>query len=302
MTTKEHGKAKRDRQLHIIFFVDSNQARSLTFSLKRFFIFVGTSVVLLGLGVYEVSRAYQTRRQLASREQHIRELKAGLLATSIISHRALSPESLSLSSEARERTERIAELSDELLKDFSPAVPKANQAVALSAKKVEEKPLESSVPIAVQTPPAVAVTKPPQTVTALAPTASKVPTAAPLRSLVGFYALQLAEDEPGTTSIQFDIQNLAKNKKTPLSGWVCAVVEVENGNGTVPRAAPATVTLTSQNAPYLKSCQGGEYVKFSRLRPTELIAPASKENIRRLTLYFSENTTGRIFSESRDIK
>lgn len=122
---------------------------------------------------------------------------------------------------------------------------------------------------------------------------------------VKFQNISISEDQQQTT-IEFDLAQADASRQEILEGRVCAVAEIKPGAilaASAPSASSATalnsasvkvatippkLNLTPANVP-LKGCTGGEYVRFTRLRPTELTFPVSREAIGKVVLYFSES-------------
>jgi len=93
--------------------------------------------------------------------------------------------------------------------------------------------------------------------------------------------------EVNKTSFIFSLSNINLSKNS-ISGKVCAVIIGVNQKGeNLIYKIPEEIKLNNQNVPY--SCDKGEQVKFSRLRPTEFSIKLGKNEItiQKVNIYFS---------------
>lgn len=89
------------------------------------------------------------------------------------------------------------------------------------------------------------------------------------------------------TKVVFSLSNMSSSKSS-ITGRICAVIIGNNAKGeTVIYKIPEQIKLSSQNIPY--SCEKGEQVKFSRLRPTEFVINLGKNDftVKTVNVYFS---------------
>jgi hypothetical protein len=123
----------------------------------------------------------------------------------------------------------------------------------------------------------------------------------------------------GQTTIHFQLVNASRNRAQIWSGWVCGIAEV-SGNGsknvannlnvnTQPLqssahkgfiAFPSGSKVSSPNLPNNR-CNDGEFVRFARLRPTELVIPAKQDDIKRVTLFFVDSASNKVLSQQIDL-
>jgi hypothetical protein len=93
--------------------------------------------------------------------------------------------------------------------------------------------------------------------------------------------------EVNKTRFVFSLSNTNLSKNS-ISGKVCAVIIGLNQKGeNLIYKIPEEIKLNNQNVPY--SCDKGEQVKFSRLRPTEFSIKLGKNEItiQKVNIYFS---------------
>jgi pyruvate/2-oxoglutarate dehydrogenase complex dihydrolipoamide acyltransferase (E2) component len=121
-----------------------------------------------------------------------------------------------------------------------------------------------------------------------------------------------ATEVNGQTTLHFQLVNTARNKSQSWTGRVCGVAELSNstadskGSTSVAMAARGSVSgylalpggfkVESARAPS-NGCADGELVRFSRLRPTELVIPARQDSIKRVTIFFVEAGSNRTLSQ-----
>ncbi|MEY3903968.1 MAG: hypothetical protein RL189_3274 [Pseudomonadota bacterium] len=121
-----------------------------------------------------------------------------------------------------------------------------------------------------------------------------------------------ATEVNGQTTLHFQLVNTARNKSQSWTGRVCGVAELANatseskGSAAVAMAArgpasgflalPGGFKVESARAPS-NGCADGELVRFSRLRPTELVIPARQDAIKRVTIFFVESGSNRTLSQ-----
>lgn len=121
-----------------------------------------------------------------------------------------------------------------------------------------------------------------------------------------------ATEVNGQTTLHFQLVNTAKSRSQNWTGRVCGVAELSNttadskGSNAVAMAARGSVSgffalpggfkVDSAKAPS-NGCAEGELVRFSRLRPAELVIPARQDAIKRVTIFFVESGSNRTMSQ-----
>lgn len=121
-----------------------------------------------------------------------------------------------------------------------------------------------------------------------------------------------ATEVNGQTTLHFQLVNTAKSRSQSWTGRVCGVAELSNttadsrGSNAVAMAARGSVSgflalpggfkVDSAKAPS-NGCADGELVRFSRLRPAELVIPARQDAIKRVTIFFVESGSNRTMSQ-----
>jgi hypothetical protein len=115
----------------------------------------------------------------------------------------------------------------------------------------------------------------------------------------------------GRTTLHFQLVNTLKNRSHSWTGRVCGIAELsassaESAAGQVNLSArtqvagfvavPSGSRVDSATTPN-NSCADGQLVRFSRLRPTELVIPAKHETIKRVTIFFVESGSNRMHSQ-----
>lgn len=122
-----------------------------------------------------------------------------------------------------------------------------------------------------------------------------------------------ASEVNGQTTIHFQLVNTSRSRGQSWTGRVCGVAELsansasaEANRNSVALAArgqvagyialPGGFRVDSAKAPN-NACADGELVRFSRLRPTELVVPAKQDAIKRVTIFFVESGSNRVLTQ-----
>lgn len=102
-------------------------------------------------------------------------------------------------------------------------------------------------------------------------------------------SLAEATTTPTSTRVRFVLTN--HEQARVLTGRVCLVALLGEGPGEGGGSVltlPAGMKLPAGPRSAPTGCPGGQLVRFSRLRPTEMILPVAPSRVRGLVLHFSE--------------
>jgi len=133
-------------------------------------------------------------------------------------------------------------------------------------------------------------------------------------ALVGIQVEQgHATEANGKTTVHFQLVNTLKNRGQSWTGRVCGIAEL--AQATSPddiRGTQLGLSAKGQTAGFValpggfkvdsarqptNGCADGQLVRFSRLRPTELVIPAKQDSIRRVTIFFVETGSNRMLAQ-----
>jgi len=122
-----------------------------------------------------------------------------------------------------------------------------------------------------------------------------------------------ATEANGKTTLHFQLVNTLKNRGQSWTGRVCGIAELaqaippDESRGTQVGlsakgqtsgfvALPGGFKVDSARQP-TNGCADGQLVRFSRLRPTELVIPAKQDSIKRVTIFFVETGSNRTLAQ-----
>lgn len=121
-----------------------------------------------------------------------------------------------------------------------------------------------------------------------------------------------ATEVNGQTTVHFQLVNTSRERTQSWTGRVCGIAELAKsepdakgraalamsarGSASGYVALPGGFKVDSAKAPS-NGCADGELVRFSRLRPTELVIPAKQDSIKRVTIFFVESGSNRTVSQ-----
>jgi len=294
-------KNSRDKRLHLVFFTDASKSKSTSISVRN--------LVIVGLGVFSLFSGAgfslylynKNRNLLTQKNEYIRELKATITALAIANddgqllqnngndqERALA---LKIADEIRNfsdteiaQTEVTSDNTLANLQSSSSSLSSVSANLGRDGKKTSSTPLQFAAKSGKQV-------TPEKRSNASLPKANSSEALAPL---TGVEVEQGHTTElNGQTTIHFQLINTS-NKGQAWIGRVCGVAEItgtqkavpsQNGNMVaIPSGRPVDTSISPSNA-----CADGELVRFSRLRPTELVIPAKQDAIKGVTIFFVEN-------------
>ncbi|MEY2987193.1 MAG: hypothetical protein RJB13_714 [Pseudomonadota bacterium] len=295
-------KNSRDKRLHLVFFTDASKSKSTSISVRNLVVVVLGIVSLLsasGLSIYLYNK---NRTLLSQKDEYIRELKATITALSIASDDGQllqndgtnTPERLlaeKIADEIRNFTDTesivSASATDNTLANLqssSSSLSSVSANLGRDGKKIGTPPIQfAAKPVAPNN------NMKNDNSVAQKPRNNKAP--APL---TGVEVEQGHTTElNGQTTIHFQLVNTLNNGQARI-GRVCGIAEIAEENKVqrgfsrnmvaIPSGRPVASSVTPSN-----SCADGELVRFSRLRPTELVIPAKQDSIKGVTIFFVES-------------
>jgi len=317
-------KNSRDKRLHVVFFTDASKTKSTSISVRNLALLVVAFVFFFSAAGASLYLFNTNRNLLTQKNEYIRELKSAIAAFAVTNERTQA----SLTSE----TDPQAELTRKVAKEIEvPSDQEGKPSVAGGANTLAS--LQSSLSSLSTVSASLGRNdKPPQpqvnfadkkansesgtnsgsansekALQAKSPGVVPVPEQTPKNPLTGVQVEQRHTTEfNGQTTLHFQLVNTSRNRSQSWTGRVCGVVEL---NGAAPQQKPSAAGLIAvpsgqpvQNAENpANSCADGELVRFSRLRPTELVVPARQEAIKRVTIFFVESGSNRILSQQIEL-
>lgn len=290
-------KNSRDKRLHLVFFTDASRSKSTSISVKNLVI---ATVILFslfcaaGLSLY----FYNTNRALIiQKNEYIRELKANISALAIadddgqtLQNNEMNPKRIQaqkIADEIRNYSMTTDNQPGEATKDNTLASLQSSSSSlsTVSANLGRDGQNSNTSPIQ--------FSAKQQSEATLFQNNKKVQEVLP--PIIGIELEQGHTTElNGQTTIHFQLVNTSNSGQARI-GRVCGVAEItavpENSRTgsagrmvAIPSGRPVPSSVTPSN-----SCADGELVRFSRLRPTELVIPAKQDAIKGITIFFVEN-------------
>jgi hypothetical protein len=308
------------KKVHVVFFVDASEPKTLTFSEGIFKILVAIFVTFVLLAIGSIVAFSKQQHILTKNESFIRELKAGLVAYAAAEKQNPQFKSDLFESTVEEiRTAALIKprIHTDNLNDLAKQLADSNKinsldnatlslAAASGVAENEDEVIAESVPTKDATPSSTRVSpkvtpvqeqdnkKSHETKEEI----SQVEEKKFLRAR--FQDFEVAPDPDRTNGTLFSFSLVNSDPDRPLSGRVCAVAVYKTSQGTfrfeaIPVSAGVNLTSPQQNdrtqEVFPSNCTWGEPVKFSRLRPTELELLGSSQDLTAVNLLFVESAS-----------
>jgi hypothetical protein len=294
-------KNSRDKRLHLVFFTDASRSKSTSISMRNLTI-VSFAVLALftaaGLSIYLYNK---NRSLLTQKNDYIRELKATITALSIagddgqiVQSNAPSEERLmvqKIADEIRNYSDsKVIQTESDSDNTLANLQSSSSSLSSVSANLGRDGKMNSTSPLKFDAKP-ISQASEDKSSDAMAKGINNAEVHTPL---TGVEVRQGHTTElNGQTTIHFQLVNTSDSGQTWI-GRVCGVAEITGEQKlsagvlgsmvTIPGGKPVESSVTPIN-----SCADGKLVRFSRLRPTELVIPAKQESIQRVTIFFVEN-------------
>lgn len=308
-------KNSRDKRLHLVYFTDASQTKSTSVSIRNLIFSCVAVVALFSTAVFCIILYSSNRALLTSKDDYIRELKSIITASAVTENKTQEP----LAAEAQTQFEHMSQMASEILNP----PPEASRTVAADSEntlanlqsslsslstvnanlsKNEAHRAEGNINFAKGTPSGPhsddSANGNKKSMAAKQATATKTLAQRPaLNALTGIQVERRHSKElNGQTTIHFELVNTSKARGQAWAGRVCGIAELEPvspAGGTANAgliAVPGGKPLISAENP-LNYCSDGEFVRFSRLRPTELVVPVKQDAIKRVTVFFVESVS-----------
>lgn len=290
-------KNSRDKRLHLVFFTDASRSKSTSISVRNLLIaalVVFSLFCAAGLSLYFYNK---NRALLVQKNEYIRELKATITALAIanddgqiLQNNETNPQRIQaqkIADEIRNYSETAGNQPGESIQDDTLANLQSSSSSlsTVSANLGRDGQKSNTSPVQFSAKPQ---SQP-------APTQNSKQVQEVLLPLTGVELEQGHTTElNGQTTIHFQLVNTS-NRGQAWIGRVCGVAELagtrENSSKgstgnmvAIPSGRPVPSSVSPSN-----SCADGELVRFSRLRPTELVIPAKQDSIKGVTVFFVEN-------------
>lgn len=122
-----------------------------------------------------------------------------------------------------------------------------------------------------------------------------------------------ATEANGKTTLHFQLVNTLKNRGQSWTGRVCGIAELaQRTTAEASRGVQVGLSAKGQTSGFValpggfkvdsarqptNGCADGQLVRFSRLRPTELVIPAKQDSIKRVTIFFVETGSNRMLTQ-----
>lgn len=314
-------KNSRDKRLHLVYFTDASQTKSTSVSIRNLILSCVAIVALFSTAILCIVLYSSNRAMLTSKDDYIRELKSIITASAVTENKTQE----SLTSEAQTQFEQMTQVAQEILNP----PPEASKTVAADSEntlanlqsslsslstvnanlaKSEAHRAEGNINFAKGTPSAPHSDDSPtgnkKSMAAKPSTAAKaIAQRAALNALTGIQVERRHSKElNGQTTIHFELVNTSKARGQAWAGRVCGIAElapVTPAAGTANAgliAVPGGKPLNSAENPH-NNCSDGEFVRFSRLRPTELVVPVRQDSIKRVTVFFVESVSKKTMAQ-----
>ena len=312
----------RDKRLHLVFFTDASKTKSTSISLRNLALLVVGLCCLFSTAGISLYLYKNNRSLLGQKDEYIRELKSSIAAYAVINERT----QLSMANEIDPQTDLTRKVakeiqnpsaidkkaqpggSDNTLASLQSSLSSLSTVSANLARN--EKNTSGNVNFAKSGMPAKAEPQTSDTDKSLAAKDAKAvqtidPT--PKSPLTGVQVEQRHTTEfNGQTTLHFQLVNTSRSRGQAWTGRVCGVAELATAQNTQKAGQAGLIAIpsgqpvqTSQNP--INSCADGELVRFSRLRPTELVVPARQDSIKRVTIFFVESGSNRTLAQQIEL-
>ena len=289
----------RDKRLHLVFFTDASKTKSTSISLRNLALLVVGLCCLFSTAGISLYLYKNNRSLLGQKDEYIRELKSSIAAYAVINERT----QLSMANEIDPQTDLTRKVakeiqnpsaidkkaqpggSDNTLASLQSSLSSLSTVSANLARN--EKNTSGNVNFAKSG------------MSAIDPT--------PKSPLTGVQVEQRHTTEfNGQTTLHFQLVNTSRSRGQAWTGRVCGVAELATAQNTQKAGQAGLIAIpsgqpvqTSQNP--INSCADGELVRFSRLRPTELVVPARQDSIKRVTIFFVESGSNRTLAQQIEL-
>ncbi|MEN9826433.1 MAG: hypothetical protein RI953_2178 [Pseudomonadota bacterium] len=322
-------KNSRNKRLHVVFFTDASKTKSTSISIRNLSIVVGVTVGFFAAAAASLYLYRQNKATLSAKDDYIRELKSAITSFAVTNEK----NQLAMANEAAPETDltrRVAKEiqnpsvqekrvaasgSDDTLASLQMSLSSLSSVsanLARNDKNEKNQPVDftksnsgSDSRIASSDSTKSATQKGPDNAAPNTEVVSSAPTnqGGKLLNLTGIQVEQgHATEVNGQTTVHFQLVNISKSRGQSWTGRVCGVAELASGGAAPVRGAGGFMALPGgfkvDSARYpSNSCADGELVRFSRLRPTELVVPAKQDAIKRVTIFFVESGSNRTLSQ-----
>jgi len=312
----------RDKRLHVVFFTDASKTKSTSISLRNLALLVAGLCFFFSTAGISLYLYKNNHSLLGQKNEYIRELKSSIAAYAVINERT----QLSMANEIDPQTDLTRKVaqeiqnpsavdrkaqpggSDNTLASLQSSLSSLSTVSASLARNEKNPP--RPIDFAESRPPAMAelqTSDPDKSLAAKDAKAVQSNDPSPKSALTGVQVEQQHTTEfNGQTTLHFQLVNTSPSRGRTWTGRVCGVAELattqnaqkagQAGLIAIPSGEPVK---NSQNP--IDSCADGELVRFSRLRPTELIVPARQDSIKRITVFFVESGSNRTLTQQIEL-
>lgn len=298
-------KNSRDKRLHLVYFTDASKSKSTSISVRNLFILVFSVLGLFSAAGMSLYLYHNNRTTLAQKNDYIRELKATITALAVA-----NDDGELLQNDGSKPNRLLAQkIADEIRNFSAPTKPapdpvddntlanlqsSSSSLSTVSANLGRDEAKFPTVELNAKSAGSGVVAKDNAPV-------SRAP-AQPMPPLTGVEVEQGHTTEiNGQTTIHFQLVNTS-SKGQAWIGRVCGIAEISGQERVNPKASPNMVAIpsgrpVSSSGTPSNSCADGELVRFSRLRPTELVIPAKQDFIKGVTIFFVENGSNKTLKQ-----
>ncbi|NBO37096.1 hypothetical protein EBU99_00770 [bacterium] len=325
-------KNSRNKRLHLVFFTDASKTKSTSISLRNLGIVICLVVLFFVAATGSLFFYRDNKNLLIQKDEYIRELKSAIASVAVTNEKSQT----TMANEADPQTELARRVSKEI--QFpSPQDKKSNPQVAdntlanlqsslsslstVSANlarsdKADSKPT-TPINFAKRDSEGKTQNNPPsadKSVSARDLASVPEPTTSGTKQTIPLSGVHLqqghATEVNGQTTLHFQLINTSRTRGQSWTGRVCGIAEV-GATGNSPNPAPSKLVSgfiaipsgnrveSAQNP--TNGCADGELVRFSRLRPTELVVPAKQDAIKRVTIFFVESNSNRTLTQEIEL-
>ncbi|MEY4064298.1 MAG: hypothetical protein RIR26_506 [Pseudomonadota bacterium] len=319
-------KNSRDKRVHLVFFTDASQTKSTSVSVRN--LVLGT-VALIGLfaaAVFCVVLYTSNRALVSSKDEYIRELKSVITAMAVTEGKTND----SISNEAQSHSEQMNSVAQEIQNPPPDAMKNSTvdsentlaslqsslsslSTVSANLAKNDAQNSVSGVNFAkgVSAPTKqdelISNNKKSMNAKGSGATVKAGQPRALANTLTGVQVeSRHATELNGQTTVHFQLVNTSKSLGQTWAGRVCGVAELNATDPSIESTAgglisvPGGKPVRSAENPN-NYCAEGEFVRFSRLRPTELVVPVKQDSIKRVTIFFVESGSKKTMSQQIEL-
>jgi hypothetical protein len=283
-STSNSTKSTAKKILHVVYFVDSNETKTTSFSIQRIKLVVVLGVAYAILSAISFVVLVLLFRHNSEKGLMLKELKAAHLAQSIVHENLLKEAPFLVASGTGIMLSKQSNMVAEALRNASTVDFNSDELSFAESEQSEQNEAE-----ALQTAEAPKVEEPVNQVSIVSPEPPTpkeqlAPSNNVMNDFISFSQIKaIYSDSESRYQLKFVIQNLKPNAVT-LDGTLCAVLKGKNTSGApVSAFFPISFNPESGNP---KPCEKGLRIRFARFRPSEMSIRSEQMSLETVTFHF----------------